>query len=592
MTLLNVDRSLLLSRWVLPAVDEAQVAQMVQAHGVPDMVARMLSARGVGVAGFQSFLQPTLAQDFPDPLRLKGMRDAAAELTASILAGRKFALFADFDVDGATSTAILVRFFRYLGIDMPFHIPDRLSEGYGPNIPALKKLQEQGAEIVILADCGTTAFDVVEQARGMGLDIVILDHHEAEDKLPIANHIINPKRKDDESGYDMLAACGVSFLLCVALNTSLRDAGYFGDRPPAPMKSWMDILALGTVCDMVPLTGPNRLFVKYGLEQMVETENPGLRALMDVAGVKGAPDPYTCGFMLGPRINAGGRIHKADLGATLLSTDDAEAAKNIAWTLNDCNDKRKDMQADMMDQAMRMVVDRGLDQHPAILVGDESWHPGLNGLVAGRLVEKYKRPAAVIAYTPGHDHALEGRGSGRSVPGINIASAFIDARNRDLLIKGGGHAMAAGFTILPERVEPFRDFFLDHIARQAAGQVEVSETAVDGVLSVRGATLDLVKTLQQVGPFGQANPEPLFILPHVRVQSVDIVGADHVRLQIGDSDGGGRMKAMAFRAAENPVGQALLSARGGNVHLLGRLKINEWQGRESVELHVEDAAPA
>lgn len=592
MTLLNVDRSLLLSRWVLPAVDEAQVAQMVQAHGVPDMVARMLSARGVGVAGFQSFLQPTLSQDFPDPLRLKGMRDAAAELTASILAGRKFALFADFDVDGATSTAILVRFFRYLGIDMPFHIPDRLSEGYGPNIPALKKLQEQGAEIVILADCGTTAFDVVEQARGMGLDIVILDHHEAEDKLPIANHIINPKRKDDESGYDMLAACGVSFLLCVALNASLRDAGYFGDRPPAPMKSWMDILALGTVCDMVPLTGPNRLFVKYGLEQMAETENPGLRALMDVAGVKGAPDPYTCGFMLGPRINAGGRIHKADLGATLLSTDDAEAAKNIAWTLNDCNDKRKDMQAEMMDQAMRMVVDRGLDQHPAILVGDESWHPGLNGLVAGRLVEKYKRPAAVIAYTPGHDHALEGRGSGRSVPGINIASAFIDARNRDLLIKGGGHAMAAGFTILPDRVEPFRDFFLDHIARQAAGQVEVSETAVDGVLSVRGATLDLVKTLQQVGPFGQANPEPLFILPHVRVQSVDIVGADHVRLQIGDSDGGGRMKAMAFRAAENPVGQALLSARGGNMHLLGRLKINEWQGRESVELHVEDAAPA
>lgn len=592
MTLLNVDRSLLLSRWVLPAVDEAQVAQMVQAHGVPDMVARMLSARGVGVAGFQSFLQPTLAQDFPDPLRLKGMRDAAAELTASILAGRKFALFADFDVDGATSTAILVRFFRYLGIDMPFHIPDRLSEGYGPNIPALKKLQEQGAEIVILADCGTTAFDVVEQARGMGLDIVILDHHEAEDKLPIANHIINPKRKDDESGYDMLAACGVSFLLCVALNASLRDAGYFGDRPSAPMKSWMDILALGTVCDMVPLTGPNRLFVKYGLEQMAETENPGLRALMDVAGVKGAPDPYTCGFMLGPRINAGGRIHKADLGATLLSTDDAEAAKNIAWTLNDCNDKRKDMQAEMMDQAMRMVVDRGLDQHPAILVGDESWHPGLNGLVAGRLVEKYKRPAAVIAYTPGHDHALEGRGSGRSVPGINIASAFIDARNRDLLIKGGGHAMAAGFTILPDRVEPFRDFFLDHIARQAAGQVEVSETAVDGVLSVRGATLDLVKTLQQVGPFGQANPEPLFILPHVRVQSVDIVGADHVRLQIGDSDGGGRMKAMAFRAAENPVGQALLSARGGNMHLLGRLKLNEWQGRESVELHVEDAAPA
>jgi single-stranded-DNA-specific exonuclease len=325
---------------------------------------------------------------------------------------------------------------------------------------------------------------------------------------------------------------------------------------------------------------------------MARTQNPGLQALMQVAGVKTVPDTYTCGFVMGPRINAGGRIHKADLGARLLTTDDAEEAKNIAWTLNDCNDKRKDMQAEMMDQAMRMVMDQGLDQHPAILVGDESWHPGLNGLVAGRLVEKYKKPAAVIAYAPGHDNPLEGRGSGRSVVGVNIAAAFIDARLQDLIIKGGGHAMAAGFTLLPGQVPAFRDFFLDHIAKQAAGQVIVNDTSVDGILSVRGATLDLMKILQSIAPFGQNNAEPVFVLPQVKVISADRIGTDHVRLLISDSDGGGRMKAVAFRVAETPLGQTLLGASGRILHLLGRLKLNEWQGRESVELHIEDAAQA
>lgn len=589
--ILNIDKSFLSSRWVFPEVNDDHIARMVAAHGLPEIVARLVAARAVAPEQLETFLNPTLARDFPDPFRLKDMDKAAAYIAGAMMAGRKMALFADFDVDGATSTAILVRFFRHCGIDLPFYIPDRMKEGYGPNINALKTLKAQGAEIVLMADCGTTAFDVVAQAREIGLEIIILDHHEAEARLPDANFVINPKRKDDESGYTMLAACGVSFMLCVALNKTLREGGFFKDRAEAPLKTLMDVLALGTVCDMVPLTGPNRLFVRHGFAQMEKMTNPGIAALCAVAGVKTEPNTYTCGFVLGPRINAGGRIHKADLGAKLLTTDDAEEAKNIAWTLNDCNDKRKDMQAEMMAQAIAMVEAQGLDQHPVILVGDESWHPGLNGLVAGRLVEKYKKPAAVIAYAHGHDSQLEGRGSGRSVPGINIAAAFIDARNQDLIIKGGGHAMAAGFTLLPEQIPAFRDFLIDHIGRQAQGMEALSETRVDGVISVRGAGLDLLRLIERVGPFGQDNPEPLFVLPQVKLYNVGVVGDGHIRTLISDADGGGtRMKAMAFRAADTPMGEALLKHPQQHFHLLGRLKLDTWNGAEKVEFHIEDAA--
>ena len=448
-TILKIEKSLLQARWVFPAVNPDHIATMVAAHGMPEIVARLLSSRSVTPEQAEIFLNPRLSRDFPDPFRMQDMEDAAMMVADAVIAGRKMALFADFDVDGATSTAILVRFFRHCGVDLPFYIPDRLAEGYGPNIDALKKLKAGGAELVLMADCGTTAFDVVAQGREIGLDILILDHHEAEDRLPAANHLINPKRKDDSSGYTMLAACGVAFMLCVAVNAKLREKGFYKGGPEAPLKEFLDLVALGTVCDMVPLRGPNRLFVKTGFELMEKKRNPGIAALCEVAGVKTALSPYHAGFVLGPRINAGSRVHRADLGATLLSTDDLEEARNIAWTLTDCNDKRKDIQAAMMSEALDMVEAQGLDQHPVILVGHESWHPGLNGLVAGRLAEKYKKPAAVIAYAPGHDHALEGRGSGRSVPGVNIAAAFIDARNAGLIVKGGGHAMAAGYTILP-----------------------------------------------------------------------------------------------------------------------------------------------
>jgi single-stranded-DNA-specific exonuclease len=593
-SVLKIEKSLMSSRWVFPEVNDDHIAQMVSAHGLPEIVARLLSARSVAPEQVDFFLNPRLSRDFPDPFKLKDMDKAAAMVADAIVQGRKVALFADFDVDGATSTAILVRFFRHCGVSLPFYIPDRMAEGYGPNINALKKLKADGADLVLMADCGTTAFDVVEQGRGIGLDIIILDHHEAEEKLPAANFVINPKRKDDDSGYDVMAACGVSFMLCVAVNAKLRGLGFYKDRPEAPLKSWLDLLALGTVCDMVPLVGPNRLFVKAGFDLMNKMVNPGIAALCAVASVKNTLGPYHAGFVLGPRINAGSRVHEADLGARLLSTDDPEEAKNIAWTLNDCNDKRKDIQAEMMAEAIAMVEAQGLGQYPVILVAHEGWHPGLNGLVAGRLAEKYKKPAAVIAYAPGHDNALEGRGSGRSIAGINMAAAFIDARNKNLIIKGGGHAMAAGFTLLPAQIDAFRDFLYEHITRQSQGMEAVCETLVDGVISVRGARVDLVKMLrEQVGPFGMNNPEPLFVLPNVKIHSVDIVGDGHIRTLISDVDGGGtRMKAMAFRAADTPMGQALLKSGQQPFHLAGRMQLDTWNGAEKVEFHIEDAALA
>jgi single-stranded-DNA-specific exonuclease len=375
----------------------------------------------------------------------------------------------------------------------------------------------------------------------------------------------------------------------------LRAGGYYTRHkiPEPPLKDFLDIVALGTVCDMVPLTGANRLFVRAGLQKMAATGNPGLKALMETSGMQGEPGTYHCGFVLGPRINAGSRVHRSDLGARLLATDDPEEARSIAFTLEDCNTKRKDIQAVMMRQAESQVRAQvqasGADQKPVILAADESWHAGLAGLVAGRLKESYGKPAAVIAFTQMPDGTLEGRGSGRSVPGVNIAQAFIDGREAGLLLKGGGHAMAGGFTILPDKIEAFRSFLEDHVRAQMEGKVIAEEVQIDGLLTVRGIRPDLVRTLEScAGPFGTAFPEPLFILSQVRIHQAALVGGNHVRALVSDWEGGTRIKCMAFRAADTPLGQALLKQAGRQMDLAGYLKLNIWQGRESAEFHIKD----
>ena len=586
-----VEKSFKEARWVMAAHDPKEATRIAQGYGVPEIIGRLLSARQINFDDVESFLWPRLRDHFPDPFKLKDM-DALAEFMAeAVIAGRPIGVFADFDVDGATSSAILKRFFRALGQEVPVYIPDRLKEGYGPSVDAYKSLKEQGAEIVITVDCGITSFEPAAAAKEMGLDLIILDHHEAEDELPAATFIIDPKRKDDMSNYDELAACGVAFLTCVAINARLRDKGFYKDRAEPNLKAWMDLVALGTIADMVPQRGPNRVLVRSGLVQMNKRETAGIRALCEVCGVNGMPNPYHIGFGMGPRINAGSRVHKSDLGSKLLSTDDYEEAKNLAWTLNDCNEKRKTWQKEMCDEAVEKVKNFGMEEDQLIVVDGEGWHSGLSGLVAGRLKERFSRPACVITYAENEQGVLEGRGSGRSVEGVNIAATFIDARNEGLLVKGGGHAMAGGFTILPEKLEEFRAFAKEHVQKQLNGAPIVPEKTIDAVATVRGASIDFVKILQeQMTPFGSGNPEPVFALTKVRVGKADIMAEKHIRCFISDMEGGASIKAVAFGAVGSPLGDALLGANDTPLHLAGGFQINDWQGRQSVEFHIDDVA--
>ncbi len=593
-SVLKVDKSVQGARWVFPDVNNDKIQRMMSDFSVPEIVARLLVARKVEPEQIDAFLYPKMARDFPDPFKLSDMRGFADWMAEQIIAGRQIAAFCDFDVDGSTSAALLKKFFRHLGLDIPLYIPDRMVEGYGPNAKAMHTLRNNGADIVLMADCGTTAFEVLAEARAIGLDVCVFDHHEQGDRLPDATWVINPKRKDDTSGFGMLAAVGVTFLACVAMNSALRARNYFVTKniPEVPLKDWLDLVGLGTVCDMVPLTGPNRLLVRAGFQQMAAKKNAGLKALCEVGGLKKDPTPDDAGFVLGPRINAGSRVHQADLGARLLSCEDVEDAQNLAWTLNDCNAKRRTIQADMMREANDMIDQRGLADNALIMVADESWHVGLNGLVAGQIKEKYGKPACCIAFAPGMSGELEGRGSGRSIPGFNMAALFMAAKEAGLVIKGGGHAMAAGFTVMPDKIEALNTFFQAEAEKIAGGAELISEELVDGIASIRGVRPDFVKLLQDnVGPFGQENPEPRFVLPSVRVAMADIVGESHVRLQITDSEGGARMKAVAFRAVGTPMGDMLLSSKGGRLlHLLGQFKINHWNGVDSVEFLVGDVS--
>ena len=589
-----VELSLNKARWVMPEASLDDIELIMRKHDVPEVVARMLCQRGIPLEEVSSFLNPTLKSDFPDPFSLKGMGNMAEDIAIAIEEKKQFAIFGDFDVDGATSSAVLYRFLKSVGIDAPIYIPDRMKEGYGPNIDALKTLKEQGAEILLVLDCGTTAFDIVKQGTDLGLKIVVIDHHEAEKGLPECWHVINPKRKDDESGLEMLAAVGVTFLSCVAINNRLRERKYYkkNNVQEPSLKNLMDVVALGTVCDMVPLTKVNRLLVRTGLNMPLEQMNTGMRELVKVAGTTAPISTYDCGFVLGPRINAGSRVHKADLGAQLLSYDDPENCNTIAWTLNDCNEKRKAIQQQMELEAINMVEDKGLADDALILVGHEDWHPGLSGLVAGRIKEKYNKPACVVTYMQDASGNIEGRGSGRSVPGIHIAQSFIDARSEGLLEKGGGHAMAGGFTVIPDKVEELQSFLNDHIMRQMQNTDMNVETTIDGVLTISGINVGLAQMLQdKVGPFGQEHPEPVFMLKNVRITKADVLGGSHIRVMLKDWEGGSWLKAMSFRGVGTPLGDALLQ-EGGNArsfNILGQLKINEWQGRKSAEMHVVDA---
>lgn len=582
---LSVEQSVLGKKWALLPVDGRLAQGISQSFNLPEIVGRLLVARGLKFEDVDTFLNPSIKTQLPDPALLKDMDKAAARMADAVMKGEKVAVFGDYDVDGATSTALLKRYFRALGQDLRVYIPDRIREGYGPNATALQKLRDEGASVLITVDCGVTAFEAIDAGTRAGLDIVILDHHRAEPQLPNAHAVVNPNRLDDDSRQGQLAAVGVTFLALVAVNRVLRGRGWFTPTRPEPrILQWLDIVALGTVCDVVPLTGVNRAFVAQGLRVMAMRQNKGIVALSEVADISEPPNTFQAGFIYGPRVNAGGRVGEADLGSRLLSTEDALEAKALAVKLHQFNAERKAIEDGVLEQSIDKAEARRDDL--VLMVDGEGWHPGVIGIVAARIKERYNRPACVIAF----DENGIGKASARSVSGIDLGAAVIAAKNEGLLIAGGGHKMAAGFTVTRDVFETFRAFVNAHARAQLQGVPFKPELKIDGVLSVHSLTLDLVEKLDMLAPYGSGHAEPRFALAGVRVVKPSVVGEKHVSCFLQDTAGGSSIKGIAFRAMDSDLGEMLLTSRGAPLHLAGHVSVNNWQGRKTVQFQIVDAA--
>jgi len=588
---LGIEHSLTGRRWAERLGDERIALAMAQRHGLPDAICRLLAAREVGLDDVPDFLEPTLRKFLPDPLHLRDMDLAVARLVRAVQQGERIVVFGDYDVDGATSSALLLRFFRSVGGSIGVYIPDRRREGYGPNAPALLRLQEEGASVVVTVDCGVTAYEPLAAAKKAGLDLIVIDHHQAELALPDAVAVVDPNRIDDQSPHKQLAAVGVAFLLCVGVNRALREAGWYGDSRPEPdLRQWLDLVALGTVADVVPLTGVNRVLVRQGLLVMQKRGNAGLAALADVARLREAPGAYHLGFLLGPRVNAGGRVGQADLGARLLSSDDAHEVGALALRLDEFNAERRAIEREVLDQAIARIEGlygpdrKGLPA--ALIVESEGWHVGVIGIVASRLVERYGRPAFVI----GMDGGI-GKGSGRSVRGVDLGAAVLAARQSGLLVNGGGHAMAAGLTVEREQLPHLAQFLDERIAPQLGAAPPVRELGIDAALAPGAATQELVAMIERAGPFGAGNALPRFALTGVRVDFAQRVGEGHVRCTLVGHQRG-RVEAIAFRAGQSELGPALLDPARPILHVAGALRIDRYNGRESVRLQIDDAARA
>lgn len=565
------------------ALDALTIAQR---SGLPDVLARVMAARGVAPDDAEDFLEPSLKNLMPDPSSLAGMEAAVSRVADAVQAGHRIAIFGDYDVDGATSSSVLAKYLRWVGLDPVIHIPDRIIEGYGPNGPAIEALHQGGAQLLVTVDCGSTSFEAFEVAKGLGLDVVVIDHHQVGEELPEVEALVNPNRQDDLSGQGHLAAVGVTFLFLVGLNRELRNRGFFNGGQQPDLMALLDLVALGTVCDVVPLQGLNRAYVTRGLAVMHRRINPGLASLADVSRVSGKPAAYHLGFLLGPRINAGGRIGDAALGARLLTVDDGFEARSIAERLDQLNRERQAMEAVMLEEAGAQAA-IAIDQHdPAVLLtGSPDWHPGIVGLIASRLKEAHRRPSFAIAY----DADGKGTGSGRSIPGVDLGRAVRKAVELGLLVKGGGHAMAAGLTVLKGRVDDLSTHFQETLKEEVEAASSKRELKVDAALTASGATLDLMNLLEKAGPYGAGNSEPIFAFPSHRISFADVVGNGHVRCSVTSPDGT-NLKAISFKAEDKPHGQMLLANRGRNLHVAGSLSIDTWQGSPKVQLRILDVA--
>jgi single-stranded-DNA-specific exonuclease len=568
----------------------ARALAITQRHSVQELLARIVAGRNVEVDAVEAYLDPTIKRLMPDPDVVTDMEAAASRIADAIGRGEVVAIFGDYDVDGATSAALLATFLRSAGVDPLIHIPDRIFEGYGPNVEAIRSLAERGAKLLVTVDCGTTSVEPLGEAKRLGLDTVVIDHHQADENLPSAVAVVNPNRLDDLSGLGHLAAVGLTFLTVVAINRELRRRGFWNAvRPEPELTELLDLVALGTVADVVPLKGLNRAFVAKGLIAMRRRERVGLTALIDVARLTGPPEPWHLGFMLGPRINAGGRIGRADLGARLLMCTDPTEAAALAAELDHLNRERQTIElAAVAEAEAEAMAALGIEEKGAVVVtASPRWHPGVVGLVAARLKERFGRPAFAIALGPGDT----GTGSGRSIAGVDLGRAVRHAVADGLLIKGGGHAMAAGVTLKTDALGPFRAFLEETLSADVEAARRDDALLVDGALTARAATAELHATLASAGPFGAGNPEPVIALPAHTVAYVEEVGQAHVRarLQAGD---GAMISAIAFRAAGQKLGHALLKNRGRAVHVAGTLAVDRWQGNERIQLRMIDVASA
>ena len=568
----------------------AELAHAIaQTADIPEIVARVLAGRGVSLEEAERYLDPSLKTLMPDPSVLTDMDKAAIRIASAIMKGEKVAIFGDYDVDGATSSALMTLFLRHCGLDATIYIPDRIFEGYGPNPDAIDSLIDAGNQLILTLDCGATSFAALKRAEERGTDIVVLDHHQVGEVLPPCFALVNPNRQDDLSQLGHLAAVGVTFMAVVATNRILRQQGFFKDaiRPP-DLLAWLDLVALGTVCDVVPLTGLNRAFVVKGLMVIRSHVNIGLSALQKVARVSGPVKPYHLGFLLGPRINAGGRIGDAALGAHLLTCEDPQEAEHIAAELERLNKERQALEQIMLEEATAQANMQMMDRsdRAALVTVSKDWHAGIVGLLASRLKEKFRCPAFAIALGPDG----QGTGSGRSIASTDLGAAVRQAVKDGLLVKGGGHAMAAGLTIEETRIDAFKSYLDDALSDQVNQSRQHDQLKIDAALTASGATEELVTMLERAGPFGAGSAEPVFVFPAHRIAFADVVGqGGHVRCTITNSSGT-KLKGICFRAADDPLGQLLLAKRGEPLHIAGTLSLDYWQGRPTVQLRILDAA--
>ena len=574
---LNVETSLTLRRWIGPTAEQDRLAEaMEQATRLPPALCRLLVRRGVEPGGAAAFLAPSLRDLLPDPLGLRDMGRAAGRFLAAVHARQRIAVFADYDVDGGSSAALLLVWLRAMGCTATLYIPDRIDEGYGPNDAAMAALA-QGHDLILCVDCGTLSHGPI--AAAAPVDVVVLDHHLGGETLPPAFAVVNPNRQDESGDLGHLCAAAVVFLMLVEANRQLRAAGQAGPD----LMAMLDLVALATVADVAPLIGVNRALVRQGLTVMARRERVGLVALADIARMDRAPTPYHLGFLLGPRVNAGGRIGQANLGARLLATEDPFEATALAERLDALNTERRAIEAAVRAAALAQAEARGLDA-PLVWAAGEGWHPGVVGIVAARLKEAAHRPAVVIGFD-----GDSGKGSGRSVSGIDLGAAIHRLAQEGLIGKGGGHQMAAGLSLTRAQLEPAMARLSDLLARQGSGLGGAADLVLDGVLMPAAATPELIEQLEAAGPFGAAAPAPRFAFPSVLIRGPRRIGETHLRFSVGD--GPGALDAIAFGAFDGPLGPALMPAQG-RFHLAGRLEINTFNGRSKVQLRLEDAAPA